>query len=405
MGGSVGQLIERAAPAVIGGAIGGPVGAGIGGAIGGASRGGGAKGALIGGGLGYGGSTLFGGAPTDAATAGAAEGLGGGGRGLIAPSNAGDILGGGSSEELLRSTGGGIRPGGFSAEASGITGGGVLPKEAGFGALDFSNMNFSPAAMEALQTGGRALPGLVNPQGIDGGGLRAPSASSGSSGGGIRPPAGAPISAPASAGASQAGVQAGAAQGGGEQGFVDKMLKQMKDNALGLGLIGGATLLSAGQQRGMPNKAQFEGLGAEAAATAQQLMQQYRSGQLSPGQQASVDQLTQSTKNQINQYFASIGQSDSTAHAQALAQVDQQALGMKQQMLDGALQNGLSAIGVAQGPLSTVAQYQLGQDQQLSQAFSNFAGSVGNLFGRQAGQPTQSEKPRTASPTITSAMQ
>ena len=65
---------------------------------------------------------------------------------------------------------------------------------------------------------------------------------------------------------------------------------------------------------------------------------------------------------------------------------------MKQQMLDSALQNGLQAIGVAQGPLNTVAQYQLGQDQQLSQAFGNFASSVGNLFGKQAGT--------TASPSV-----
>jgi hypothetical protein len=186
---------------------------------------------------------------------------------------------------------------------------------------------------------------------------------------------------------------------------VDSLLLQMKNNALGLGLMGAGTVasLNAGKKQ-MPNEQQIQGLGTEAAAVAKQLIGQYQSGALNPSQQASLDQLTQNTKNQLRQYFASIGQADSTAAAQAMAQVDQTALGMKQQMLDTALQQGLSAIGVAQGPLNTIAQYQLGQDQQLRQAFGNFAGGVGMLLGRNSG--TQQAKPTGTAggvtPTITS---
>jgi hypothetical protein len=187
--------------------------------------------------------------------------------------------------------------------------------------------------------------------------------------------------------------------GGG--GFVDSLLKQMKDNALGLGLLGGSMLL-AGKPPEMPSQQQLQGLSNEAQATASQLMAQYRAGQLSASQQAGLDQLTQQTKNQVTQYFASIGQADSTAHQQALAQVDQQAFGMRQQMLDNMLTQGLNAIGVAAGPLQTIAQYQLGQDQALRQAYGNFAQGVGNLFGRQAGTPAPvPQQPRPTQPTQT----
>ena len=168
---------------------------------------------------------------------------------------------------------------------------------------------------------------------------------------------------------------------------MDSLIKQLKDNAIGLGLIGAGTLMSAGQKSQLPNEQQLQAMGTEAQGVARQLIQQYQSGNLSPGQQASLDQLAQNTKNQLKQYFANIGQSDSTAAVQALAQVDQTVLGMKQQMLDSALDQGLRAIGVAQGPLTTIAQYQLGQDQQLRQAFGNFATGVGTLFGRSAGTP------------------
>ena len=63
---------------------------------------------------------------------------------------------------------------------------------------------------------------------------------------------------------------------------------------------------------------------------------------------------------------------------------------MKQQMLDNMLQQGLQAIGVAGGPLQTVANYQIAQDQNLTNAFGNFANAVGSAFGR---EKTQTEDP------------
>lgn len=173
--------------------------------------------------------------------------------------------------------------------------------------------------------------------------------------------------------------------------FVDSIIKQMGDNALALGLIGATAAAVKGSSPSIPNEQQLQSLGAEPAALGKQLIEQYKAGELSVGQQAKLDQIMRGTRNQLNQYFASIGQSDSTAHAMALAHVDEQGLALRQQILDQTLQNGLAALGIATGPLNTIAQYQLGQDKSLRDAFSQFAGAVGNLFGRSSAAPRQQQ--------------
>lgn len=389
-----GGILKVLAP-VVGGALAGPVGAGIGGALGGASDGGGLKGALLGGGLGYGGASLLGGAGADglASAGGSAMGEGALGSGLSIGSGASGIGGG--------ALGTGITPG---IASSGIGGGALgsgIGSAAGGSLGALGNLSFSPQALAALQTGGSATPTVGG--GNVAGGLNASagasSATPGNAAQGLRVPGAAPGPAAAGnpvAGTAGAGATGGAAGGAGTQSvsFVDSIIKQMKDNALGLGLITATSLAGAGQRAPMPNQEQIQGLGDQAAGVSRQLINQYQSGQISSSQQASIDQLTQGSKNQINQYFASIGQSDSTAHAQALAAIDKEAVAMKQQMLDTALNQGLNAIGVASGPLNTIANYQLGQDQRLQQAFGNFAGAIGNAFGRQAGTPA----PVTATP-------
>lgn len=208
------------------------------------------------------------------------------------------------------------------------------------------------------------------------------------------PPAPTAPTSPTSPGAGTAPTSTG-------DSMVDKILAQMKNNPLATaGLAMTALPLFAGRPQ-VPQATRQQGeLGANAKATSDQLLAQYRSGQLSATQQASIDQVTQQTKAQLAQYFASIGQSDSTAAKQAMAQVDQQAMQMKQQMLDTALQQGLNAIGVASGPLQNVAQTQIGQDRALTQAFGNFASQLGNFAGQKAA--TTPTTPSTVAPTIQS---
>lgn len=303
------------------------------------------------------------------------------GSGISPSAGAGATMGTGGYEAL--GLGSGITPGVASEGiGAGAAGSGIAPGvQGGLGAL--GAYNFSPASMQAINGG--YSPQITSAQ--------ASGAGTTSAGQGLRVPE---ATSAGGAGAAPGGGGTGTAAGaGGQQSFTDQLIQQMRQNALSLGLMGAGTALtlSAGQKE-MPNQQQMQGLGTEAAATAQQLMQQYRSGALSPGQQAGLDQLIQNTKNQLRQYFASTGQADSTAAAQAMAQVDQQGMMMKQQMLDSALQQGLSAIGVAQGPLNTIAQYQLGQDNALRQAFGNFAMGAGMMAGRSAGtQPPQAPRP------------
>jgi hypothetical protein len=332
--------------------------------------------------------------------------------GLVPGANAGASLGAGGGSAIPAA---GLNAGAAAPEILGIGGGSAIPS---------AGLSVSPAAMSALGAGG--LPFAAS-SGIAAGGegisfagaptSGAPATGAAAGGGGINfgPGAAEAMGVPAStagAGAGTTGAGTGAATtaaAASRPTFVENIMRQMQDNALALGLIGGSMYMASQQKPELPSQQQLESLSGEARQTADQLLSQYRAGQLSAGQQAGLDQLTRQTKNQITQHFSSIGQADSTAHQQALAQVDQQAFAMRQQMLDGMLQQGLSAIGVATGPLNTMAQYQMGQDQALRQAFGNFANSVGQVFGRSSGAPTgtvavpPSNRPTSPAPVVQSS--
>lgn len=329
---------------------------------------------------------------TDAS--GLAAGAGLAGSGLLdagAAAGAGEAVASASPQGLNPALAGGYGGVGLNPAAAGGVG---LNPATGAAAFDSA---LSPGMQALLNGGGTALGSLNYATPL--GGVSSPGGATGAA------PSAAPGAAPA-APATPAGSAAGAgggaapaATGGQQGGIVDQILKGMRDNAglAQLGLTGAALAMNA-KQRPIPNEQQLNDLAATGSQAAKDLISSYRSGQLSAAQQAGLDQLTQGTKNQINQYFASIGQSDSTAHMQALAQVDQQALGMKQQMLDNMLNQGLQAIGVAQGPLGTIANYRVQQDKNLTDAFGNFANAVGQVFGRQAG--TQAPKPNP-NPSVT----
>ena len=217
---------------------------------------------------------------------------------------------------------------------------------------------------------------LPTPRGVGGGASTTPGTP------GAAPATGAPGSAP-----TVPTTPAGTAQGPTGFSFVDDLIKQMRQNplqALGLGMTAASLAGGVGSQKTPQAVGQLNQLGTDAQATAQRLIQQHASGQLSGPQQASLDQTVQNTKNQVRQYFANIGMSDSTAARQAEAAIEREALAMKQEFLNQSLTQGLNALGIASGPLSQAAQYQLGQDKNLQQAFGQFGQAIGNLFGRNA---------------------
>lgn len=228
-------------------------------------------------------------------------------------------------------------------------------------------LQLSPNTQNALGTSPTGLPS-------SGGGITAPSAPS---------TPGAPGATPA---------------GGSGTDFVSSIMDQLKKNAIPLGLAGLAA--SAGsKQSQMPNQSQIQAGGQAANAVGTEFLDAARTGSLLPWQQAGLDQNAQNAKNQINNYFASIGQFDSTARMQALQQVDQQTQVLRGQLLQQTLSSGLQAIGAAQGPLQSVANFQLAQDKQLQDALGGFARSVGSLFGSQAGTAAKPATTGTATAT------
>lgn len=181
--------------------------------------------------------------------------------------------------------------------------------------------------------------------------------------------------------------------------FVDDIIGQFKKNALQIGLGVGSMMLAGGKADEMPPAMnQLTASGQNAQALGNEYIEAARAGRLTAPQQASMDQYVQRAKNQIRQYFAGINQFDSTARIQAEQLIDQEALAMQNNLIQTTLDQGLKALQVGQGPIQQAAQYQAGQDQALIQAMGNFAGGLGNLFGRGAsqGQITQN----TAVPTI-----
>ena len=181
--------------------------------------------------------------------------------------------------------------------------------------------------------------------------------------------------------------------------FIDDIIGQFKKNALQIGLGVGSMMMAGGQADEMnPAMQQLSTSGQNAQNIGNEYIAAAQAGRLTGPQQASMDQYVQRAKNQIRQYFAGINQFDSTARIQAEQLIDQEALAMQNNLIQTTLDQGLKALQVGQGPIQQVAQYQAGQDQALIQAMGNFAGGLGNLFGRGAsqGQVTQN----TAVPTI-----
>jgi hypothetical protein len=169
---------------------------------------------------------------------------------------------------------------------------------------------------------------------------------------------------------------------------VDGILETLKKNALQIGMSAIGLGLSAFADKGkeVPEAAgQLGAAGGAAAGAAQQMIAQAQSGQLSAGQAAGLDRYVNEAKQQVRQYYSSIHQFDSTSRIQAEALIDQQAVQLKQQILDQTLQAGIQALNGATPALQSAAQYQLGSDRNLTAALGQFALGLGQIFGQQGG--------------------
>jgi hypothetical protein len=125
-------------------------------------------------------------------------------------------------------------------------------------------------------------------------------------------------------------------------------------------------------------------LGADQALQGPALanMASAQAGNISPSQQAQVDQWTKQQKEQVKQYLATSGQgADSTAAVQMLANVDAQALAMKQGFADQMFNESMQQLGVSDSATQALINLQLQQQQNTSQALSQFMLAYGLLNG------------------------
>lgn len=301
----------------------------------------------------------------DAAAAGGAEAAG---AAAAAPEVAGalDAGAGAGLADLGAGTLALTDAGGLGAGASGAT----LPGlDAGVSAIEGAGVGAPAAAELAPQVGAGAAD-------IAGGDV-ATDAASIAGDVGLAPPAaptsiGAPVTDLSTA-TNLAPITDLSTPAAGAPGIGSKLLSQLTGNpsvagALGLNLASGI----AQQRAGKDAASQLKAAAAPFNQTGQDLLAQYKSGKLNPGDEFKINQWQQE---QIAKIKSQMG-GNSTASRNAVAQIESQAQAMRDQARQGLLTQGLNALGMGTGPLTSAIQAQAQQDQALQQASGSALNSL-----------------------------
>lgn len=121
----------------------------------------------------------------------------------------------------------------------------------------------------------------------------------------------------------------------------------------------------------------MSGVGAAQREQGQALLNQYKSGQINPGDQYAIEQWKSNALAQSRQYFAQSGQTDSSQAKAAEAQIEAQAVNMHQTALQSILQQGLSTLNVTDQYQAQAIQMELQNSQQALQNTTNFFNAYG----------------------------
>ncbi len=126
-----------------------------------------------------------------------------------------------------------------------------------------------------------------------------------------------------------------------------------------------------------------------ASGTAEDLLARYKSGEIQPADQYQIEQWYKNAVAQVDAFYAKAGMSDSTAHAEARRNVDQQRVAMMDAARQGLLTQGLNAVGISQGPLATALQVASNADTQAGAAQTSMLQALGMLaaMGMSGAQP------------------
>jgi hypothetical protein len=204
----------------------------------------------------------------------------------------------------------------------------------------------------------------------------------GPEGGGVSTPYGSPGS-PASGGSGIPTGSYGKSPVGGGSGIGDigKVLGSLGTAGGGImGLVNSfrdsptEKLMAKQQKLGMQN--------AQATSSAgQQQLQQYSQGQLSAPQQAAVDKFKKEQIAKWNQYFAAAGIPASSAQADMMAKVDQDAAAYAQSLLQQNFQNSVSALGLSGNTLAQQSAMNLAYEKEIAKSQADAMNAIGQLGG------------------------
>ena len=168
-------------------------------------------------------------------------------------------------------------------------------------------------------------------------------------------------------------------------GIFDKALNFVSNNPfttakLALGGAALGTSLARGQQKLPGSATALENEGNSLNATAQNLIGQANSGQLTAGQIAQIQAQRQQSLAQIYQQLASQGVADptkDTRYIMAAQQIESNAQAQTQKFLDATLQDGLAAAGQASQALAGAAQLELARDAEFQKSLNAALSALG----------------------------
>lgn len=164
---------------------------------------------------------------------------------------------------------------------------------------------------------------------------------------------------------------AGADSGGGIMDFLKRNPWIMPAGAVGMAALQGNQPI-AGEK-------QLKALAAQTGDVSK-MMHALQTGELPPGAKAMLDNATNDAIAGIRSKYASMGLSGSTMEAQDVAAAQQRAAAQTFQLASAVTTQGLDAAGLSAQLYEAIAQMQLGQDSELSNALASLSQS-GGYFG------------------------
>ena len=243
-----------------------------------------------------------------------------------------------------------------SATAAGASGGsvpaaapgGVAPTDAGVPAASTGQQAGAAAQQTGLATGDPTKAALLGPQGY---------------------------------GAAASPAELAAAPGAsGPTNLVDKAMAAIGNNPLQAANVGlGATSLAMQASGAGSAQKQLSAAAKNAQDASNQLLQQFKSGQLTGADAYAITQWTQQQKASVEQYYQKAGLSNSSMHMDAIRQIDAQAESMRQQAVQNLLKNGLQAAGVANPLIQQGVTAGMNQDAAAMKSMQDFIGQLSKM--------------------------